>query len=83
MHSRDYKYSQTRPLQLSLLLCIWHKYNWNIPEDRYVTFFQVFWVNIYGTQGISIKKRLPSANFKTFTWETWRESFHMTEHTFL
>lgn len=56
MHSRDYKYSQTRPLQLSSLLCTWHNYNWNIPEDRNVTFFQVFWVSVYVTQGISIKK---------------------------
>lgn len=80
MHSRDYKYSQTRPLQLSLLLCIWHKYNWNIPEDRYVTFFQVFWVSIYGTQGISIKKNaylqqiskpsLGKHEGKVFTWQS-------------
>lgn len=83
MHSRDYKYSQTRPLKLSSLLCIWHKFNWNIPDDRNVTFFQVFWVNVYVTQGISIKNPLPSASFKTFTWETWRESFHMSEHIFL
>lgn len=27
MHPRDYKYSQTRPLQMSSLLCIWHKHN--------------------------------------------------------
>ena len=54
MLSRDYKYSQTRPLEPSSLLCFWHKYNWNIPEDRNVTFFQVFWVNVYVTQGISI-----------------------------
>lgn len=42
MHPGNYKYSQTRPLQLSSLLCIWHKHNRNIPEDRLLRTFRCF-----------------------------------------